>query len=132
MDMTGLRLVVLEDEYLIGLELERIAMECGSKSVHLVTTIDELTALATGETELDIAILEVEAHGKSSLSVASLLLQRGVPVIFSTAYDQQRNGIEGFPDTPVVLKPYGKSQIVKAVESVLDAGQGGAPLCKLV
>jgi hypothetical protein len=72
MDMTGLRLVVLEDEYLIGLELERIAMECGSKSVHLVTTIDELTTLATGETELDIAILEVEAHGKSSLQVASL------------------------------------------------------------
>ncbi|PSH64378.1 hypothetical protein CU102_22100 [Phyllobacterium brassicacearum] len=132
MELTGMRLLVLEDEYLIGLELERIAEECGTKSVHLVTTIDELLFWIGSGAECDIAILEVQAHGKSSLQAASYLLQRGTPVIFSTAYDQQRDGVDGFPDTPVVVKPYGKCQIVKAVTSVLGSRQADEPSCKLV
>ncbi|MBP0587759.1 hypothetical protein J8J22_22125, partial [Mycobacterium tuberculosis] len=53
--------------------------------------------------------------GTSSLDAASLMLQRGVPVVVATAYDQQRSGIAGFADVPVVLKPYGKTQILQAV-----------------
>lgn len=132
MELTGMRLLVLEDEYLIGLELERIAEECGTKSVHLVTTIEELLFWIGSEGECDIAILEVQAHGKSSLDAATSLLRRGTPVIFSTAYDQQRNGIEGFPNTPVVVKPYGRSQIVKAVASVLRPRQSDETSCKFV
>lgn len=115
MELTGKRLLVLEDEYLIALELERIAEECGAKSVHVVSTVAELLFWIESQPPCDIAILEVKARGTSSLDAASLMLQRGVPIVFATAYDQQRSGIAGFADVPVVLKPYGKTQILQAV-----------------
>lgn len=114
MELTGKRLLVLEDEYLIALELERIAEECGAKSVHVVSTVAELLFWIESQPPCDIAILEVKARGTSSLDAASLMLQRGVPIVFATAYDQQRSGIAGFADVPVVLKPYGKTQILQA------------------
>ncbi|CAN7246730.1 hypothetical protein LJR231_000990 [Phyllobacterium sp. LjRoot231] len=115
MELKGMRLLVLEDEYLIGLELERIAEECEAQSVDLVSTVDELVAWIDSEAECDIAIIEVQAHGISSLRAASRLQLRGVPVVFTTAYDVETGGIDGFAGVPVVGKPYGKNQIVKAV-----------------
>lgn len=119
MELTGKRLLVLEDEFLIGMELERIAEECGAKSVHVVSTVAELLFWIESRQPCDIAVLEVEARGASSLDAAMLLQQGGIPIIFATAYDQQRAGIAGFPHVPVVLKPYGKAQILQAVAAAL-------------
>lgn len=119
MVLTGMRLLVLEDEYLIGLELERIAEECGAQSVHLVSSIDELLCWIESDAICDIAILEVQARGLSSYQSAKLLQQSGIPIVFTTAYDQESAGIPGFPGVPVVGKPYGKSQILQAVISAL-------------
>ncbi|MBA8878070.1 response regulator [Phyllobacterium myrsinacearum] len=115
MELTGKRVLVLEDEFLIGMELERIANDCGAKSVHVVSTVAELLFWIDSQQPCDIAILEVQARGASSFEAARLLLQRGIPLVFATAYDQQRGGIPGFANVPVVLKPYGKSHILQAV-----------------
>lgn len=118
MELTGKRLLVLEDEYLIGLELERIAEECGARSVKLAATIDELLAFIHSGAHCDIAIIEVQARGSSSLDAAVLLKERGVPVIFTTAYEADRDGIPGFQGAPIIGKPYGKSQVVQAVAAL--------------
>lgn len=121
MELTGKRLLVLEDEYLIGLELERIAEDCGIGSVQLVTTIEDLMVWIQSGAECDIAIIEVEARGMSSLPAASLLRARGLPIVFTTAYESERAGIPGFEGVPVVGKPYGRNQIVQAVAAVRPA-----------
>lgn len=118
MELAGKRLLVLEDEYLIGLELERIAEECGAKSVHVVSTIDQLMSWINSGQICDLAILEVEARGVSSLKAASLLRTRDVPLLFTSAYDADLSGIAEFAGTPVVGKPYGRSQIIRAVASL--------------
>ncbi|QND51026.1 hypothetical protein HB779_03320 [Phyllobacterium sp. 628] len=120
MELTDKRLLVLEDEYLIGLELERIAEECGVRSTHVVSTVAELLFWIESQQTCDIAILEVKARGTSSLEAATRLQQRGIPVVFTTAYDQQRGGIPGFMDVPVVLKPYDTAQIVQAVAALSE------------
>lgn len=118
MELAGKRLLVLEDEYLIGLELERIAEECGTKSVHVVSTIDQLMSWINSGQICDLAILEVEARGVSSLKAASLLRTRDIPLLFTSAYDADLSGIAEFAGTPVVGKPYGRSQIIRAVASL--------------
>ncbi|WP_027231095.1 response regulator [Phyllobacterium sp. UNC302MFCol5.2] len=123
MEMTGMRILVLEDEYLIGLDLERIAEECGAQSVQLIATVGELQAQIANETDYDLAILEVQARGVSSLDSAAEMQRRGLPIVFTTAYDSQANGVPGFPDIPVVAKPYGKAQILQAVAKALANSQ---------
>ncbi|UGX85964.1 response regulator [Phyllobacterium meliloti] len=120
MELTGKRLLVLDDEFLIGLELERIAEECGAKSVHVVSTVAELLFWVQSGQPCDIAILEVQARGASSFEAAMLLQRQGTPIVFATAYDQQRSGITGFANVPVVLKPYGKTQILQAVAAAFS------------
>jgi DNA-binding response OmpR family regulator len=120
MELNDKRVLVLEDEFLIGLELERIAQECGARSIDLVPTLDELMASLLSKRVWDIAILEVQARGLSSLPAASILRARGIHLVFTTAYDTDSGGIPGFEDVPVVGKPYGKSQIVRAVASLDD------------
>ena len=119
MEFTGMRVLVLEDEYLIGLDLERIADECGARSVHLTTNIIELQAWIDSNPACDLAILEMQAHGISSLGPAGVLRRRGIPIVFTTAYENERGAVPGFPGAPVVSKPYGKSQIVRAAQAAL-------------
>jgi CheY-like chemotaxis protein len=130
MELTGKRVLVLEDEFLIGMELERIANDCGAKSVHVVATVAELLFWIESQQPCDIAILEVQARGAPSFDAARLLQQRGVPIIFATAYDQQRGGIIDFANVPVVLKPYGKTQILQAVAVATPNPSGNRPLAK--
>ncbi|MHC1547548.1 response regulator [Phyllobacterium sp. K27] len=118
MELAGKRVLALEDEYLIGLELERIAEECGARSVYVVSTIEQLLGWIRSGQTCDLAILEVEAHGVSSLKAASLLQARNIPLLFTSAYDADLCGIAEFTDTPVVGKPYGRSQIIRAVASL--------------
>jgi len=136
MEFTGMRLLILEDEYLIGLDLERIAEECGAQSVHLATTIVELQAWIGNHPKCDLAILELQAHGASSLAVAAILQRRGVPIVFTTAYERGADeGVPGFPGAPIVGKPYGKMQIVKAAMIALaktPSSSGDGPSSELV
>ncbi len=120
MELIGKRILVLEDEYLIGLELERILEECGAQSVDIASTIDQLRSWINSGQTCELAILEVEARGVSSLKTASSLQARNIPIIFTSAYDADLSGITGFSGTPVVGKPYGKSQIVQAVATLND------------
>lgn len=117
MEMTGMRLLVLEDEYLIGLDLERIAEECGAKSVELISTIDGLLDWIDRGSECDIAILDVQAGNVPSFQAALVLKERGIPIVFTTAYDQSPD-LAGFAGVPIVGKPYGKQEIVQAVASL--------------
>lgn len=124
MELAGKRVLVLEDDYLIGLELERIAVECGAKSVQILATVEELTDWVQSGASGDIAIIEVQARGASSLPAASLLRARGIPIVFTTAYEPERNGIAGFEGTPLVGKPYGKTQIVQAISLLRETAFG--------
>lgn len=127
MELAGKRILVLEDEYLIGLELERIAEECGAKSVQVVSTIDQLLSWIKRGHTCDLAILEVEARGVSSLKAASLLQARNIPLLFTSAYDADLSGIAEFAGTPVVGKPYGRSQIIRAVASLSASANNQFP-----
>src|SRR5262245_8889386 len=122
MNLAGLNLLVLEDEYLIGLDLIALLEECGARSVRVLSTIEELIAWIDSREMCDVSILDVVARGRSSLSAASLLKQLGIPLVFTTAYDHERRGVEGFAGVPVILKPYGKHQILQAIASALSTG----------
>ena len=61
---------------------------------------------------LDAAMLDVNIMGGTSLSVALALRERGVPILFATGYGSRP---EGWPDGPVVDKPYSSRQISDAL-----------------
>jgi len=99
-----LRVLVVEDEMLVALVLEDMLTELGHKIVGPASKVSVGLEIARRQ-EIDIAILDLNLAGDSSLPIASALRARGIPVVFSTGYG--RGGLpESFRDALLLQKPF--------------------------
>jgi CheY-like chemotaxis protein len=109
--------LIIEDEPLIGLELEDLVESLGHRSIGVATTHAEALALAeTGRPGLILADIKL-ADGSSGLdAVNELLGSIEVPVVFITAYPEQfLTGTRPEP-TFLIAKPF-QTTTVSAVMS---------------
>lgn len=108
-----LRVLIVEDDYLIANDLTRGFEDAG---IEIVGPVPSLTkALARlDEGRLDGAILDVNLDGQKVYEVADALIERDVPVVFVTGYD--REGIpHRYADVPLCLKPIETGKVVEAL-----------------
>ena len=82
---TRCRVLVVEDEPLIGMVIEDAVEDLGHEVVGPIGTLDEALELATHE-PLDFAILDINIRGGNSYPVADMLLKRGLPMLLTTGY----------------------------------------------
>lgn len=115
MILAGARILILEDEPIIGLALQDMLERQGAH-VLFASGIDEASGLIAAE-RIDSAILDVNVHGLQSYPVASLLAERAVPFIFATGYGD-RSHPEEFAGIPTISKPYSAEDIRLALGSV--------------
>jgi CheY-like chemotaxis protein len=120
--LSGLRLLVVEDEMLVALALEEMLGDFGCVVVDVAGTLDRGLALAD-ELTLDGAILDINLGGEKVFPVAKRLAERGVPFVFCTAY-----GTAALPacfaTAPTLAKPYNEQRL----RSLLISGLvGGGP-----
>ena len=110
-DLSGRRVLVVEDEALVSMLLEDMLMDLGCLVLGPVMRIrDALDFIAESGAEIDIAILDVNIAGEVSSSVAEALQAIGKPFVLSTGYDD--GGIdERWRDRPILRKPYLASQL---------------------
>ncbi|MBC8036519.1 MAG: response regulator [Rhizobiales bacterium] len=79
------RVLIVEDEPLVLLELEDTLTELGYR------VVDSARDLVTGlilaaELDFDVAVLDVNLAGLSSAKIADLLRENGVPFLLITGY----------------------------------------------
>ncbi len=80
------RVLVVEDEALIAIVIEDALAELGCEMVGPASSLEAALRLAREE-PLDAAFLDVTIRGGDVFPVAEILLQRGVPFVFSSGYD---------------------------------------------
>lgn len=81
--LDGCRVLVVEDEVLIGMVLEDILDMLGCTLAGSAATMDEAWKLAES-LDYDIAILDVNVGADPVYPLADKLLARGVPIVFAT------------------------------------------------
>ncbi len=85
--LVGCRILVVEDDYMIGTDVVDMLTSAGAVPVGPVGRVAEALALAAdGARPLDLAILDVNLHGVPSYPVADALIARGIPVVFTTGF----------------------------------------------
>jgi CheY-like chemotaxis protein len=117
--LSGLRLLVVEDEAMIAMMLEDMLDTFGCVVVDVAGTLARGMDLAANEAlTLDGAILDVNLGGEAVYPVAERLSARGVPFIFCTGY-----GMAGLADhfahVPTLAKPYMRDELEAALKSVM-------------
>jgi CheY-like chemotaxis protein len=121
--LAGKRCLVLDDEFLIALDIQQILEAAGAASVVCVSNAaDALAALRTG-LQLDLAVLDVVLAGAvhTSLTVAAALVAQNTPFVFLTGMHGEDVHTKKFPLAPVVEKPYQPLLLMDAVLRALAA-----------
>ncbi|HET7308243.1 MAG TPA: response regulator [Gammaproteobacteria bacterium] len=102
-DLSGLRILVVEDEMMLAMLIGDWLAMLDCKAVK-AARLEQAVALADSE-DLDGALLDVNLGGKRCYPVAEALDRREIPFIFMTGYndDMLRDDFRG---RPVVQKPF--------------------------
>jgi DNA-binding response OmpR family regulator len=102
-DLDGAQILLVEDEYFVAVELKTILGELGARVVGPVSRLQPARELARAE-RLDGAVLDVKLDGETTFPLAQELLERGVPVLFTTGFDPSVLP-ERFRSAPCLAKP---------------------------
>jgi CheY-like chemotaxis protein len=98
------RVLVVEDEILIGMLLEDMLGDLGYTVAATAARVDEGVKLAR-EVEVDFAILDVNLNGQDVYPVAEVLANRGIPFVFATGYGE--HGLPAaYQHRPTLQKPF--------------------------
>ncbi len=99
-----LRILIVEDEMLVAMNIEDMLLDLGHEVAGLASRLEPALSLAR-EGEFDLAMLDVNLAGQTSFPVAEILAGRGIPFLFATGY-----GVKGIDPAyrgyPVLQKPF--------------------------
>jgi PAS domain S-box-containing protein len=105
------RVLVVEDEALVGIMIQECMTELGFQIVGPVCTAsDALAAAKAGD--FDAAILDINLGDGMVYQVAEILARRHVPFVFVTGYDAESVDSR-FRDIPVLQKPVEREMLQK-------------------
>ncbi|WP_133499168.1 response regulator [Cognatilysobacter terrigena] len=116
----GLRLLLVEDEYVLAIGLADALGDLGAVVVGPVTTVEDALALVERVPEIDAAVLDVNLGHQVVYPVADALLARGIPFLFATANEPSKLP-ERFARVPVCRKPFDVRQFRDAVLHLREA-----------
>jgi DNA-binding LytR/AlgR family response regulator len=86
--LCGRRLIIVEDEYLIAINLAEALEDSGAEIAGLAGSVEDARALIEAEKDrLDGAVLDVNLGGDRVYPVADMLMACRVPFVFATGYD---------------------------------------------
>lgn len=121
--LAGRRILVVEDEWLVAAEIERMLEGAGALVLGPAYSIEEALALLRDGAPPDAALLDVNLRGAMVTPVAQALDERGVPFALVTAYAVAELGEPRLRQAPRVGKPFAAATLVRAVARLgSDAG----------
>lgn len=116
--LEGRRILIVEDEYLIAMEVKRWLLAAGAKVVGPVPSVERALDLI-GDDGLDAAVLDVNlGNGDTVYPVADKLDAFGVPYLFATG-DVKISGADAYRQRPRLEKPFVEAELLRATSKLL-------------
>lgn len=115
--LTGRRILVVEDEMLVLMNIEMALEDLGCSAICAVASVAEALAILARQ-GFDAAMVDVNLGGEKSYPVADALARLGIPFAFSTGYGDHGDRVD-LDDRPVLRKPYLRSDLVAVFEQLM-------------
>ncbi len=114
------RILVVEDDVLIAMELGERLADMGYEVLGPAHTLAEAEALLANGGRPDAALLDANLAGQSSVPLGAVLARRGVPLAFCTGYDKIKNLPPELANVPVLTKPLGDADLIAGLKLLLS------------
>ena len=115
--LVGQRILAVEDEFMVLLEIDTVLSNAGAAVVRCATIAHALQAIDT-ET-CNAAILDVRVGRETIAAVARKLSERGIPFLFYTGQVPSESTITQWPNVQIVSKPALPAVLINAVAELL-------------
>lgn len=114
----GRRILIVEDEPLLAMELETNLNALGCKTLRAAATLNAAKA-AIGDSECDAALVDVNLAGRQADELAVALTRKNIPFAFVTGYG--REGLPaGFKEAAILSEPFGKEELLGVLAQLLQ------------
>lgn len=113
--LAGRRILILEDEPLIAMDVEQLCREQGAADVVIMRTLAETGSASDLAKRFDVAILDLMLGETSTVDFAGELWGSGLPFVISSGYTDIDEILASFPGVRVIGKPYAGTELMEAV-----------------
>jgi PAS domain S-box-containing protein len=127
--LAGKRVIVIEDEPLVAMDLESCLATAGCEVVGTAGTVREAKALC-GEAQCDAALIDVNLAGYPVDELAATLTKRNIPFAFVTGYGREALP-QGFRDALLVAKPFDEAALIATIELLIYQSASVVPLRRI-
>jgi DNA-binding response OmpR family regulator len=112
-----MRVLIAEDEFLVGLQLEEDLRSAGCSIVGPFSTLEKATQASRRE-RFDLAVLDINLNGDRVYPLADELSARGVPFIFLSGYISS-DLPERYRKWPHVSKPHDPLVLLREIRAAV-------------
>jgi CheY-like chemotaxis protein len=120
----GFRVLIVEDELIIAMELENLLRRLGYVVLEPAPTIQRALRAVTDQ-QPDVAVLDMNLQGERATPVAEALQEQGVPFVVVTGYGSERLPDRALEDAPCLHKPVDGHQLACAINGLLEPQENG-------
>ena len=117
--LSGRKVLVVEDEYLIASDLASWLEEQGAQVLGPVPTVAEAMALLDAKIMPEVAVLDINLGSEKVFPVADRLDAAGVPFVFVTGYDARLIPAR-YDNAPRSLKPLDRGRLLRMLAEALQ------------
>jgi light-regulated signal transduction histidine kinase (bacteriophytochrome)/CheY-like chemotaxis protein len=122
--LEGLRVLIVEDQLVIAMDVETVLSRYGTQYIDTAATSAEALRIVT-RTAPDVAILDINLGIGTSLPVAEELTRRKIPFVFATGYGDSLIIPRSMASVPIVRKPHDEGLLVEAINVALSRARAG-------
>ena len=112
------RALIVEDNMILALDLEKNLASLGVKAVDSVPTVELGKQYLGGDQKYDFAVLDINLGGETSISLALEIIKMKVPVIFVTGYEKNFDFPDALKSCPRLAKPVTVDALAAAIHSI--------------
>lgn len=109
----GLKVLIVEDETLVAMLIEEYLSELGCEVAFTASRVSKAQKFVQ-TSGFDVAVLDVNVAGESSVRLAEMLEARGIPFVFASGYGAR--GVDRrWRQFPVLQKPFTEGELGTAL-----------------
>jgi DNA-binding response OmpR family regulator len=127
MNLHRKRVLIVEDDSLIAFDTGNTLERALGAEVALRRFDDGLSNSLASD-PADLMLIDLCGDQDDRLKLVRLAMSAGTAVIIGTVCDEDRNGVTGFEQLPVIVKPYDPARLVRLVKAELGPCDPGACL----